>query len=88
METKKTESLLKVFKQCCWYRNRRRKRTLNCYSGVNVVIWHSHFNFDYVYFVFCFCVFYIYISVLLSDLLKTVLGIVLCQNNRYYEFRS
>lgn len=81
METKKTESPLKVFMQCCWYRNRRRKGNLYCYSGVNRVIWHSQFNFDYVYFVFG-------ISILLGDLLKSLLGIALCQNNRYYEFSS
>ena len=81
MDTKKTESPLKVFMQCCWYRNRRRKRNLNYYSGVNGVIWHSHFNFDCVYFVFD-------ISILLGDLLQSIMGIALCQNNRYYEFSS
>ena len=70
METKKTESPLQVLMQCCWHRNRRRKRNLNYYSGVNGVIWHSHFNFDYVYFVFG-------ISILLGDFLKSLLGIAL-----------
>jgi hypothetical protein len=81
VETKKTESPLKVFMQCCWYRNRRRKGNLNYYSGVNSVIWHSHCNFDYVYFVFD-------VSILFGDLLKNLWSIALCQNNRYYEFSS